>query len=87
MKYFKIICWTECPYCIKAKNLLIDKKEQFEYVSVDHSSELLEHYKTIYSHNTVPMIVIKGGGLDDKLIGGYTELVKFYEQRLSPDNL
>ena len=81
MRHFKIICWTECPFCIKAKNLLIDKKEQFEYCSIDHSSELLSHYKTIYSHSTVPIIVLKEDGLDDKLIGGYTELVKFYERR------
>jgi glutaredoxin len=83
MRYFKIICWTECPFCIKAKNLLIEKGEQFEYCSVDHSSELLSHFKTIYSHATVPIIVLKEDGLDDRLIGGYTELVKFYEQQSS----
>lgn len=54
MKYFKIICWSECPFCIRAKNLLIEKNEQFEYCSVDHSPELLDYYKTIYNHNTVP---------------------------------
>ncbi len=74
MKYFKIICWSECPFCIRAKNLLIEKNKQFEYCSVDHSNELLNHYKTIYNHNTVPIVIIKEEGVDDKLIGGYTEL-------------
>jgi glutaredoxin 3 len=87
MKHFKIICWTECPYCIRAKNLLIEKGEQFEYCSIDQSAELLAHYKTIYNHNTVPIIVMKEDGLNDKLIGGYTELIKFYEQGPSGDNL
>jgi glutaredoxin 3 len=83
MKYFKIICWSECPFCIRAKNLLIEKGEQFEYCSVDHSSELLDYYKTIYNHNTVPIVILKEGSMDDKLIGGYTELKQFYERGAS----
>ena len=81
MKYFKIICWTECPFCIRAKNLLIETNQQFKYCSVDHSRELLNHYKTIYNHNTVPIVIIKEEGVDDKLIGGYTELKQFLEER------
>tara|TARA_R100001015_G_C4634274_1_gene200504 strand:- start:3483 stop:3734 length:252 start_codon:yes stop_codon:yes gene_type:complete len=80
MKYFKIICWTECPYCIKAKNLLIEKNLPFEYSSVDHSKDLLEYFKTIYSHKTVPIVIIKEQGCNDQLIGGYTELVAFLER-------
>ena len=81
MKYFKIICWTECPFCIRAKNLLIERGEQFEYCSVDHSRELLNHYKAIYNHNTVPIVIIKENSVDDKLIGGYTELKQFLDER------
>jgi len=83
MKHFKIICWTECPFCIKAKNLLIQQNEQFEYCSVDHSRELLAHYKTIYSHGTVPIIILKEEGVNDRLIGGYTELNAFIKERSS----
>jgi len=83
MKYFKIICWSECPFCIRAKNLLIEKNEQFEYCSVDHSNELLNHYKTIYNHNTVPIVIIKEEGVDDRLIGGYTELKQLLIERAS----
>lgn len=82
MRYFKIICWTECPFCIKAKNLLIEKGEQFEYCSVDHSRDLLEFYKTIYNHKTVPMIVLRDGA-NETFIGGYTELVKYFESKTS----
>jgi glutaredoxin 3 len=83
MKHYKIICWTECPFCIKAKNLLIEKNEQFEYCSIDHSPELLNYYKTIYSHSTVPIIIVKEDQMDDKLIGGYTELKQLYERGAS----
>ena len=81
MRYFKIICWTECPFCIRAKNLLIEKNEQFEYCSVDHSPQLLDYYKTIYNHNTVPIIIIKEDEMNDQFIGGYSELKKLYEPR------
>ena len=83
MRHFKIICWTECPYCLKAKNLLIQKGEQFEYCSVDHSPELLQYYKTSYNNKTVPIVVLKEEGVNDKLIGGYTELVAHYERGAS----
>jgi len=83
MKHFKIICWTECPFCIRAKNLLIEKGESFEYSSVDHSPKLLAHYKTIYNHSTVPIIILKEEGVDDKLIGGYTDLDAFIRKRVS----
>jgi len=83
MKYFKIICWSECPFCIRAKNLLIQQNEQFEYCSVDHSQELLKYYKTIYNHNTVPIVILKEDDMNDKLIGGYTELEQFLRQKTS----
>ena len=47
MEYYKIICWTECPFCLKAKNLLMEKNKQFEYCSIDHSRQLLDYYKLI----------------------------------------
>ena len=50
---------------------------------MDHSRELLNHYKTIYNHNTVPIVIIKEEGVDDKLIGGYTELKQFLGERAS----
>jgi glutaredoxin 3 len=81
MEYYKIICWSECPFCIKAKALLIEKGVPFEYCSVDHSNKLLEHYKKTYGHDTVPMVVkLKTWSKDDEFIGGYTELKKFFER-------
>jgi hypothetical protein len=43
----------------------------------------LAHYKTIYNHNTVPIVIIKEEGVDDKLIGGYTELKQLLVERAS----
>lgn len=80
MEYFKIICWTGCPYCVRAKALLIEEEVQFEYCSVDHSKDLLDHYMRKYHHVTVPMIIkINTEDENEQFIGGYTELKKLFE--------
>ena len=81
MKYYKIICWSECPFCLRAKMVMIDKKLQFEYCAINHSSLLLEHYKSIYSHDTVPMIIeVNTSTGQEKFIGGYTDFIEYFEK-------
>ena len=80
MEYYKIICWSECPFCLKAKSLMIEKGFQFEYCSVDHSRKLLEYYKMIYKHDTVPMIIkVNTENNNEEFIGGFSELSKLLE--------
>ena len=80
MEYYKIICWSECPFCLRAKTLLLDRGVQFEYCSIDHSRKLLDYYKLVYKHDTVPMIIkINTEDGDEQFIGGYTELKKLLE--------
>lgn len=75
MEYYKIICWSECPFCLRAKTLLLDKGLQFEYCSIDHSRNLLDYYKKIYKQDTVPMVIkMNTGDENEQFIGGYTEL-------------
>ena len=81
MIYYKIICWNECPFCLKAKMLMIERRLPFEYCSIDHSNTLLDYYKAIYKQGTVPMIVeINQFTGQEKFIGGYTDLIKYFEQ-------
>ncbi len=78
MKYYKIICWSECPFCLRAKTLMIENKLPFEYCSVDHSNALLNYYKQIYKHDTVPMVIeLNTESKDETFIGGYTEFKEF----------
>ena len=79
MNYFKIIAWGECPFCVKAKALLIEHGFQFEYVVVDHSRDLLNFYKSNYKQDTVPIIVYREG-FDEEFIGGYTDLKRYIEE-------
>jgi glutaredoxin 3 len=79
---------NDCPYCVKSKALLAEKNISYnEYIisagfnerkllpnqQYTTKAELLEKLPTA---KTVPQI-----WLDGKHIGGYTDLVKYFEVR------
>ena len=67
----KAIVWSKdsCPFCVQAKGLLKQKGIEFEErnVSKDWTREQL--LEAVPDARTLPQIF-----LDDKLIGGFTEL-------------
>lgn len=72
----KVVVWSKyhCPYCDQAKSLLTKRGIVFEERKIGDGwtkEELLEH---IPLARTVPQIII-----DDQLIGGFTDLVKYLE--------
>ena len=78
MRYFEIYAWTECPFCVHAKELLIEKEEQFMFCCLDSSDALLSYFKNKYNWNTVPMIIEKHTEKNkEKFIGGFTDLAKY----------
>lgn len=71
----KATIWSKeiCPYCIQAKKLLEFKGVEYQEkkIGADYTKEdLLEEIPTARS---VPQIII-----DDQVIGGYTELKKYF---------
>lgn len=67
-RFWKLYTKPGCPFCVKAEQLLKDRSE--EYVKINITAESLEKLKPkIGDHNTVPIVF-----LDDKFIGGSTEL-------------
>ena len=72
---FLIFTKYRCSYCDRAKSLI--EKKGFEYKSInieeDNNIDLLLE-KNKYAR-TMPQIFI-----NDKLIGGYTDLVKYFEE-------
>ncbi len=69
----KVYSFEVCPYCSKAKSLLENKEIEFEEIVIDRSQikELMKKTKMM----TVPQIF-----LDDELIGGYDDLVEYFEK-------
>ena len=82
MRYFEIYAWTDCPFCTHAKELLIEKKEQFLFCCIDQSDLLLQHIQTKWGWKTVPLIIEKNTDNEDvKFIGGFTDLQKYMEEQ------
>jgi glutaredoxin len=79
-EYYEIFAWSDCPYCIKAKELLIKHNKQFMLCILDESKDLLDHIKEKYNWMTVPMIVRYERCYplqwQQEFIGGYSDLVK-----------
>jgi glutaredoxin len=73
----KAVVWSknQCPFCDQAKNLLKLKGIEFEErnVSKDWTKEQL--LEAVPTARTVPQIF-----LDDKLIGGFTELRAHFQK-------
>ena len=77
-----IIAWGECPFCVKAKALILDNGFECEYVVLDHAPTLLKNYKESYNMKTVPIVIYHNAeDQSAKVVGGYTDLVKFFEER------
>ena len=82
MRYYQIYAWTECPFCVHAKELLIKKQEQFMFCCLDQSDSLLSYLKKKYNWTTVPMIIEKNTeNNEEKFIGGFTDLHKYLEDK------
>jgi glutaredoxin len=67
----KATIWSKyhCPYCDQAKALLQQKGIQFEEKKIGDGYTREELLEAVPNARTVPQIF-----LDDKLIGGFTEL-------------
>lgn len=71
-----------CPYCVKAKNVLKTSGMKFIYIDLDSYGNRKEYVAQMRatglipeSAKTIPMIFVDG-----KYIGGYIELNKYLDQ-------
>ena len=71
---------NKCPFCVKAKQLLVQKNVLFETISFDTRPKVLQEIKNIYDWKTVPMVFERVETKTYKLLGGYTDLVERLEK-------
>ena len=73
----KAVVWSKyhCPFCDQAKALLTQKGITFEERKIGDGFSREDLLEAVPNARTVPQIF-----LDDKLIGGFIELKKFFEQ-------
>lgn len=78
--YFTVFGKENCPYCVRAKELLQSKLAEVSYFDVMQDSEAFGRMNSVVQKatgspaKTVPQIFV-----DDRYIGGYTELVAHFE--------
>ena len=67
----KATVWSKnsCPFCIQAKALLKQKGIEFEERNIEQDWSREQLLEAVPAARTLPQIF-----LDDKLIGGFTEL-------------
>jgi GrxC family glutaredoxin len=71
MAKIQIYTQSYCPYCTRAKEFVKSKGLDFEEINLDGKDEELNSLKNRTGHRTIPQIFV-----DDKFIGGYTDLVQ-----------
>lgn len=76
----KAIVWSKynCPYCDQAKALLKQKGIEFEERKIGDGYTREDLLESVPTARTVPQIF-----LDDKLIGGFTELKQWINSESS----
>lgn len=74
----KAVIWSKyhCPYCDQAKALLTQRGISFEERKIGDGYSKEDLLEAVPTARTVPQIF-----LDDQLIGGFTELKKYFEEQ------
>ena len=74
-KKVEIYSKTNCSYCVMAMNFFDSKGINYDVYSADDPKIFQEMLERNPKARTVPQIFI-----DDKLIGGYTDLIESYSE-------
>ena len=69
MKPVTVYTWANCPYCIRAKDLLGKKGVPFEEINLDGRDAELKELRAKTGMRTIPQIFV-----GDHFVGGFTDL-------------
>ena len=74
----KAIVWSNigCHFCEMAKTLLTQKGIEYEERNLAEDWKIQQLLEAVPGARSVPQIFV-----DDKYIGGYTELVKYFNKQ------
>lgn len=72
---FLIFTKYRCSYCDRAKILIEQKGYEYDSINIEDNNNIDLLLKMNKNARTMPQIFI-----DDKLIGGYTDLVEKYSE-------
>ena len=79
METYKIYGITDCPACLRACALLMEKGIEYSFVESDFSPSYRRVLKKQWNWNTFPIIVklniSESNDISTTLVGGYEELL------------
>jgi glutaredoxin-related protein len=79
MKVFIVNGITDCPACLRACALLMEKGKEYVFVEMDFSKSYRTRLKTKYKWKTFPLIVCRHDD-EEEFIGGYDDLCYVIEK-------
>ena len=78
--FYKLYIKEGCGFCKRAVEFVTKHKIEHVVLSQIGTTELIEEAKKQYDWHTVP-IVVEVDGDTEKLIGGYTDLRKYFKNK------
>ena len=78
--FYKLYIREGCPLCERAVDFLTRHKIEHVVLSQIDTTKLIEEAKVQYDWPTVP-IVVEVNGDDEKLIGGYVDMRKYFRNK------
>ena len=78
--FYKLYIREGCAFCKRAVDFLTKHKIEHVILSQIDTTELIEEAKVQYDWPTVP-IVVEVVGDNEKLIGGYVDMRKYFKNR------
>lgn len=86
---FHVYGHDQCPFCVKAKNLLTSKGEEFSYYDVKQDQSAYNFIDSLFGEGerkTVPQIFVGEKGQLHR-IGGYEQLVSYLRDAEYSDDI
>ena len=72
---------SNCSYCVKAQNNLLERLKPHTIYVMDKKPEEIIEQKEKWNWDTVPIIVYENERNEQQLIGGCTDLIKWFENK------
>lgn len=70
---------NQCPFCVKAKDLLTSKNETYTERNVRENDEYRDYLVNGLKQRTVPQVVVVEDGVET-YIGGFEKLESYFDE-------
>lgn len=82
-RHWNIVAWESCPWCVKAQEFLEENGQVYTVEFCERGTLALAEQKQKNNWGTVPMVTLLttiDGTTSENFVGGYDNLIKFFEQ-------